>query len=153
MSSIERRLNQLELQLPPAPPPGGVYHPILIVDNMLYVSGQGPVQHDGSLIKGKLGSDLNISEGYEAARQVGLTMLATIKSKLGDFDNINRLVKTFGMVNSEPNFYDHPKVINGFSELMVQLMGDDLGKGARSAVGMTLPGNIAVEVEAIFQLK
>lgn len=153
MNPITSKLNALQLELPPPPPPGGVYQPVLIVDNMLYVSGQGPVRQDGSLITGKLGPDLNVEEGYAAARQVGLTMLATIQDQLGGFDSIHRLVKTLGMVNSAPDFFDHPKVINGFSELMANLLGDDLGKGARSAVGMILPGNIAVEVEAIFQLK
>ena len=150
--NLEERIQELGLQLPPPPPAGGVYKPVVISGNMLYVSGQGPVQNDASLIKGKVGSDLNTDEGYQAARQVGLTMLATIKDQLGDLTRIKRLVKTLGMVNSQPDFYEHPKVINGFSELMVELLGDDLGKGARSAVGMILPGNIAVEIEAIFEL-
>ena len=149
---IEDKLKQLELSLPPVPPAGGIYHPIVIVDNMLYVSGQGPVQLDGSLIKGKLGQELTIEDGQIAAKQVGLTMLATIKSELGDFTRIRRLVKTLGMVNSTMDFHDQPKVINGFSQLMVDLWGEEFGKGARSAVGMILPGNIAVEIEAIFEL-
>ncbi|WP_031425750.1 RidA family protein [Flavimarina sp. Hel_I_48] len=150
--NIEDRIKELNLQLPPAPPLGGVYKPVIQVGNMLYVSGQGPVRNDTSLITGKLGKDLTTREGYDAARQVGLTMLATMKAQLGDLKNVKRLVKTLGMVNGQPDFYDHPKVINGFSELMVELLGDDLGKGARSAVGMTLPGNIAVEIEAIFEM-
>lgn len=149
---IEDRIKELNIQLPPAPPLGGVYKPVVVVDKMLYVSGQGPVRNDGSLIRGKLGSGLNTQEGYLAARQAGLTMLATIKSQLGDLNKIRRLVKTLGMVNGEPDFFEHPQVINGFSDLMVELLGEDEGKGARSAVGMTLPGNIAVEVEAIFQI-
>ena len=128
--NLEERIQELGLQLPPPPPAGGVYKPVVISGNMLYVSGQGPVQNDASLIKGKVGSDLNTDEGYQAARQVGLTMLATIKDQLGDLTRIKRLVKTLGMVNSQPDFYEHPKVINGFSELMVELLGDDLGKGA-----------------------
>lgn len=150
--NIEERIKELGLQLPPAPPLGGVYKPVLIIDKMLYVSGQGPSRNDGSLIKGKLGKDLDTSEGYDAARQVGLTMLSTIKAQIGDLSQIKRLVKTLGMVNSEPDFFEQPQVINGFSDLMVEVLGDDLGKGARSAVGMILPGNIAVEVEAIFQI-
>jgi enamine deaminase RidA (YjgF/YER057c/UK114 family) len=152
MTNVEERIQELGLQLPPAPPAGGVYKPVIIVDNMLYVSGQGPVRSDQSLIKGKLGSDLTTEEGYQAARQVGLTMLSTIKDQLGELSTIKRLVKTLGMVNSQPDFYEHPQVINGFSDLMVEVLGEDFGKGARSAVGMILPGNIAVEVEAIFEL-
>lgn len=149
---ITTRISELELTLPPAPPLGGVYKPVLILGNLLYVSGQGPVQKDGSLIKGKLGNDLDWQQGYAAARQVGLTMLATIQEHAGSLINIKRLVKTLGMVNSMPDFYDHPKVVNGFSDLFVELLGEDYGKGTRSAVGMTLPGNIAVEVEAIFEI-
>ncbi|MCA6073238.1 RidA family protein [Fulvivirga sedimenti] len=152
MSEIEKRLAALNLELPPAPPAGGVYHPVLIIDKMLYVSGQGPSRKDGSLVKGKLGMDLNVEEGYLTARQVGLTMLSTIREH-ADLSSIHRLVKTFGMVNSVSSFHDQPAVINGFSDLMVELWGEDLGKGVRSAVGMMLPGNIAVEIEAVFQLK
>ena len=150
--NIEDRIKELNLELSPAPPLGGVYKPVVIVDKMLYVSGQGPVRTDGSKIIGKLGGDLVLEDGYLAARQVGLTMLATLKSQIGDLTKIKRLVKTLGMVNSTQDFHDQPKVINGFSELMVELMGDDNGKGARSAVGMILPNNIAVEIEAIFEI-
>ncbi|MGB3775291.1 MAG: RidA family protein [Leeuwenhoekiella sp.] len=150
--NVEENIKALNLELPPAPPLGGVYKPVIQIGNMLYVSGQGPVNNDTSLIKGKLGKDLDIDQGYRAARQVGLTMLSTIKAQLGDLKGIKRLVKTLGMVNSEPDFHDQPKVINGFSDLMVEVLGDDYGKGARSAVGMILPGNIAVEVEAIFEM-
>jgi len=150
--NLEERIKELDLQLPPAPPAGGVYKPVLIVDKMLYVSGQGPVRNDKSLITGMLGKDLKTEEGYAAARQVGLTMLSTLKDQIDDLGNIKRLVKTFGMVNSTQDFYEHPQVINGFSELFVELLGDDYGKGVRSAVGMILPGNIAVEVEAVFEI-
>ncbi len=149
---LEKRIKELGLVLPPAPPLGGVYKPVVIVHKMLYVSGQGPVRNDTTLIKGKVGSDLNTEEAYQAARQVGLTMLSTMKAQIGDLNKIKRLVKTLGMVNSEPNFEQQPQVINGFSDLMVELMGDDFGKGARSAVGMILPGNIAVEIEAMFEI-
>ena len=150
---IEKKITKLNLELPPPPPLGGVYKPVVVVDKMLYVSGQGPMRTDGSKICGKLGVDLNLEEGYRAARQVGLTMLSTIRSQIGDLNQLKRLIKTLGMVNSSPGFEDHPQVINGYSDLMVELFGDDLGKGARSAVGMILPGNIAVEIEAIFELK
>ena len=149
---IEEKLASLQLELPPAPSPAGVYKPVLVVDKMLYVSGQGPVKNDGSLIVGKVGKELQLEDGYLAARQVGLTMLSTIQSQIGDLNQIKRIIKTFGMVNSTMDFYEHPKVINGFSELIRELLGDDLGIGARSAVGMILPGNIAVEIEAIFEL-
>ena len=150
--NLEERIKELNLQLPPAPPAGGVYKPVLMVDNLLYVSGQGPVKNDGSLISGKLGSDLNTEEGFAAARQVGLTMLASIKEQIGALSKIKRIVKTLGMVNSTQDFHEQPQVINGFSELFTELLGDDYGKGTRSAVGMILPGNIAVEVEAVFEI-
>lgn len=152
MNKLEEQLIKLKLTLPPAPAAGGVYKPVMIVGKMLYVSGQGPVRNDASLITGKLGKDLQTKQGYEAARQVGLTMLSTIKAQIGDLSRIKRLVKTLGMVNCTPDFHEQPQVINGFSELFVNLLGDDNGKGARSAVGMILPQNIAVEIEAIFEL-
>lgn len=149
--NLKTRIEELKLTLPSAPPPGGVYKPVIVSGNMLYVSGQGPRTTEGGLIKGKVGGELNIEEGYAAARQVGLTMLATIKEHY-DLSKVKRLVKTLGMVNSTLDFDQQPKVINGFSDLMVELLGDDLGKGARSAVGMILPNNIAVEIEAIFEI-
>ena len=150
--SITKRIRELGLTLPPAPPPAGVYKPVLRMDNLLYVSGQGPVRTDGSLITGRLGDNLSLEEGKEAARQVGLTMLATIQEHHGDLDRLKRLVKTLGMVNCSPDFGRHPLVINGFSELMSEIFGPDLGIGVRSAVGMMLPGQIAVEIEAVFEL-
>ena len=152
MISIEERIKEMGLELPPAPPAAGIYHPVVINGNLLYVSGQGPYLSDSTLIKGKVGKDLTLEEGQMAARQVGLTMLATIKSQIGDLNRIKRLIKTLGMVNCLPDFEQHPQTINGFSQLMVDIFGEDNGKGARSAVGMTLPGNIAVEVECIFEM-
>jgi enamine deaminase RidA (YjgF/YER057c/UK114 family) len=148
----DSKIIELGLVLPPAPKPAGVYKPVLVIDKFLYVSGQGPVNNDGSLMKGKLGADLDTEEGKLAARQVGLTMLSTIKTHYGDLKKIKRLVKVIGMVNSAPNFEQHPAVINGFSELMAEVFGNDNGVGVRSAVGMTLPSNIPVEVEAMFEL-
>jgi enamine deaminase RidA (YjgF/YER057c/UK114 family) len=153
MSQIEEKIKALGLDLPPAPPALGIYYPVVICDRMLYVSGQGPVQSNGELIKGKVGKDLTLEEGQLAARQVGLTMLSTIKAQIGDLDKIKRIIKTLGMVNCYPEFDQHPQTINGFSQLMVDVFGEKLGKGARSAVGMTLPANIAVEIEAIFELR
>jgi enamine deaminase RidA (YjgF/YER057c/UK114 family) len=148
----ELRIVELGLILPPAPKPAGVYKPVLVIDKFLYVSGQGPVNSDGTLMKGKLGADLDTDEGKLAARQVGLTMLSTIKAHFGDLKRIKRLVKVLGMVNSAPAFEKQPQVINGFSELMAEVFGEENGIGVRSAVGMILPSNIPVEVEAIFEL-
>jgi enamine deaminase RidA (YjgF/YER057c/UK114 family) len=146
------RIIELGLILPPAPRPVGVYKPLLVVDKFLYVSGHGPLKTDGTLMTGRLGSDLDIEEGKLAARQVGLTMLATIKTHFGDLKKIKRVVKVFGMVNCVPGFEKQPAVINGFSELMAEVFGEDNGIGVRSAVGMILPSNIPVEVEAMFEL-
>jgi enamine deaminase RidA (YjgF/YER057c/UK114 family) len=152
--SAEARLIELKLEFPPAPKPGGIYHPVVIVGNLAHVSGHGPMRTDGSMITGKVGATLSESDAYLAARQVGLTMLSTLRRELGSLDRIERLVKTLGMVNATPEFATHPQVINGFSNLMVEIWGEQNGKGARSAVGMgSLPGNIAVEVEAVFELK
>lgn len=148
----ENRITELKLELPPPPRPMGVYLPTVRVGSVLYVSGHGPLKADRSLITGRVGADLDTNAGYLAARQVGLTILATLRHDLGTLDRVVRLVKTLGMVNSTPDFLDHPKVINGFSDLMKEVFGEH-GVGARSAVGMAaLPGNIAVEIEAIFEV-
>lgn len=146
------RIKALGLQLPPAPPPAGLYKPVLVVDNFLYVSGQGPMKADGSLMVGRVGEDMNLGQGKLAAEQVGLTMLSTIITHFGSVDRIKRIVKVLGMVNSTPDFGQQPLVINGFSELMADVFGNDNGVGVRSAVGMMLPGNIPVEIEAVFEL-
>ena len=151
-SKPESRIEELRLVLPPAAKPVGVYKPVLIIDKFLYVSGQGPLRNDGSLITGRLGENMSLEEGKMAARQVGLTMLSTIKSKIGDLNKIKRIVKVLGMVNSTSDFGQHPAVINGFSELMAEVFGEENGIGVRSAVGMFLPMNIAVEIEAVFEL-
>jgi enamine deaminase RidA (YjgF/YER057c/UK114 family) len=152
--SAEAKIKELNLVLPAAPKPAGVYKPVVIVDKFVYVSGHGPLKPDGTMITGRVGGDLDEQGGYNAARQVGLAILSTLRANLGNLDRIDRLVKTLGMVNSTADFQRHPAVINGFSELMSQVFGSDHGIGARSAVGMgSLPGNIAVEVEAIYTLK
>ncbi len=147
------RIKTLGLKLPPAPPPAGLYKPVLETGGYLYISGQGPMKEDGTYITGRLGDTMDLSQGKLAAEQVGLTMLATIIEHFGDIDRIERLVKTLGMVNSTSDFDQHPLVINGFSELMADVFGMDRGVGARSAVGMVLPGQVAVEIEAIFKLR
>ena len=149
----EHRFAALHLELPPAPKPVAVYRPVVVAQGLAYVSGHGPVCVDGSLIKGRVGADLSLTDGHAAARQVGLAILATLRAHFGSLDKVGRVVKVLGMVNSAPDFYDHPKVINGCSELFAQVFGEADGIGARSAVGMgPLPGNIAVEIEAIFEL-
>ena len=150
--TVSQKIKELQLKFPPPPKPAGVYRPILVVDKYLYVSGQAPVNFDGSLMQGRVGEDLDINAGYQAARQVGLTMLSTIITHFGDIDKVKRIVKVLGMVNSTPDFQRHPLVMNGFSELMAEVFGNEYGIGARSAVGMMLPDGIPVEVEAMFEL-
>ena len=152
--NAESRLAELKLELPPAPKPVAVYKPLVIAGNMAYVSGHGPLKPDKTTIDGRVGADLDLEAGRRAARQVGLAILATLRSELGSLNRVKRLVKTLGMVNATPDFRDHPQVINGFSELMADVFGRENGIGARSAVGMgSLPGNIAVEIEAIFEIE
>jgi len=149
----ESRLAELALELPPAPKPVAVYKPLVTVEKLVYVSGHGPLRVDGSLITGVVGRDVTLEDGALAARQVGLAILATLRAQFGTLDVVKRIIKVLGMVNSAPDFYDHPKVINGCSELFAEIWGAKNGIGARSAVGMgPLPGNIAVEIEAIFEL-
>ena len=151
--SHEATFLSLCLELPPAPKPVAVYKPLVVFGTAAYVSGHGPLRTDGTLITGVVGGDLTMEEGKAAARQVGLAILATLREQLGSLDRVVRLVKLLGMVNSAPDFYDHPKVINGCSELFAEVFGEAAGIGARSAVGMgPLPGNIAVEIEAIFEI-
>jgi enamine deaminase RidA (YjgF/YER057c/UK114 family) len=153
MMTHEQRLAALSLELPPAPQPVAVSRPVVVVNGLAYVSGHGPVRTDGSLITGRVGSDLDLEAGKAAARQVGLAVLATLRAHFGSLNAIKRVIKTLGMVNSAPDFLEHPKVINGCSELFADVFGEEAGIGARSAVGMgPLPGNIAVEIEVIFEL-
>lgn len=152
--SAEARVKDLGLELPPAPKPMGVYKPVVVVDKLVYVSGHGPLKGDGTLMVGRVGQDVDQQFGYNAARQTGLAILASLRTALGDLDRVARLVKTLGMVNCTADFHQHPAVINGYSELLADVFGKEHGVGARSAVGMgSLPGNIAVEIEAIFELK
>ena len=150
--SADSKIAELGLELPAPQVPAGTYMPVVQVGNMIYVSGHGPLRADGAQIQGRVGDDLTVDEGYEAARVVGLCVLSTIKNYLGSLDRVQRLVKALVMVNATPDFQKHPKVINGFSDLMVEVFGEH-GRGARSAVGMgSLPFNIAVEVEVILQI-
>lgn len=151
--TADQRFAELQLELPPAPKPLGVYKPFLQVGNQVFVSGHGTVQSDGSLIIGRVGEDMDMDEAKLAARQVGLAILATLKANLGSLDKIGRVIKVLGMVNATADFTRHPYVINGCSELFAQIWGEDKGIGVRSAVGMgSLPDNIPVEIEALFEL-
>ena len=149
----QARFETLRLTLPPAPKPVGVYKPCLVVGPHLYVSGHGPLLPDGTLMRGRVGRDHDADGGKLAARQVGLTILATLLANLSSLDRIKRVIKVLGMVNCTPEFEKHPSVINGCSELFAEIWGTDNGVGVRSAVGMgSLPDDIPVEIEAIFEL-
>jgi enamine deaminase RidA (YjgF/YER057c/UK114 family) len=151
--TAEENFQALGLALPPAPSPLGVYKPCLIDGRYLYLSGHGPVKDDRSLIIGRVGESLTMDEGKQAARQVGLTLLSTVRTNLGSLNKVKRVIKVLGMVNCVPGFEKHPYVINGCSELFAQVWGPENGIGARSAVGVgSLPDNIPVEVEALFEL-
>lgn len=153
MNTPDENFAALGLNLPPAPKPLGVYKPFLIDGNHLYVSGHGTVQDDGSLIIGRIGADMSQEDGKLAARQVGLAILSTIKTNLGSLNKVKRVIKVLGMVNCTPDFAQHPFIINGCSELFAKVWGEENGIGVRSAVGMgSLPGNIPVEIEAMFEL-
>ena len=151
--TIEEKLRELGYELPTLPASKGIYKRCLIDGKNLYVSGHISVNTDGSSITGKLGKDLSEEQGKAAARQCGLAILSSLKSELGDLKKIKRVMKILGMVNATPEYEKHPIVINGCSELFVELWGEDNGKGVRSAVGMgSLPGNVAVEIEAMFEI-
>ncbi|MCW8311603.1 RidA family protein [Sphingobacterium sp. InxBP1] len=153
MYNADEQFEKLGLTLPPAPAPKGVYKPYVIDGKYLYLSGHGPVQDDASLIIGRIGSDMSPEDGKLAARQVGLTMLSTIKTNLGSLNSVKRVIKVLGMVNCTTDFLYHPGVINGCSELFAAVWGEENGIGTRSAVGFgSLPDNIPVEIEALFEL-
>ena len=150
--SAEAKLKELKIKLPEPLVPAGNYVGAKTVGKLVYLSGEGPRLPNG-VISGKVGEDLSVEEGQEAARLVGLNMLTTLRNHIGDLDRVKQVVKVFGMVNALPNFKQHPSVINGFSDLMVEVFGDK-GRGARSAVGMSsLPFQIACEVEMIVEIE
>jgi enamine deaminase RidA (YjgF/YER057c/UK114 family) len=149
----EQKLAALGLKLPEIPAPMANYVPYRRAGNLLFLSGQGPRRPDGSFVVGRLGKNASIEQGYEAARLTGLQLLAVAKAAVGELTRIEAVVKLLGMVNSEPDFTDHPKVINGCSDLFVEALGD-AGRHARSAVGMgSLPNGIMVEIEAILLVR
>lgn len=152
--SAEQRLKELKLELPPPSKSSNTLVMAVRVGDLLYVSGHGPNRADGKALVGRLGQDMDVKQGQAAARSVGLNILSTVRAELGSLDKVERVVKTLGMVSATPDFKQHPQVINGFSDLMVDVFGDKAGKGARSAVGMSsLPGGIPVEIEVIFQVR
>jgi enamine deaminase RidA (YjgF/YER057c/UK114 family) len=150
MSQVEARLQELGITLPPVPPRGGNYVPAVQTGNLLYTSGNVP--HGAAAPKGKVGADLTVEQGYDAARWCVLNCLASAKSVIGDLDRIERVVKVLGFVNAAPEFDAFPKVVNGASDLLVEIFGEK-GRHARSAVGLFVPGNFAVEVEMVLELK
>ena len=151
--TVEEKLQAMGLALPVLPTSKGIYKRCLIDGKNLYVSGHISVNTDGSSITGKLGKDLNEEQGKMAARQCGLAILSSLKAELGDLQKVKRVMKILGMVNATADYEKQPIVINGCSELFVELWGEDNGKGVRSAVGMgSLPGNVAVEIEAMFEI-
>lgn len=154
MSNIDARLEELGIELPDTPPPIANYVPAVRTGNLLYLSGLGPAARaDGSTLIGKVGSDLTREEGYEAARLTGINIISRMKGELGDLDRVKRVVKLLGMVNSDPKFNQQPAVVNGCSDLLVEVFGDK-GRHARSAVGMaSLPNDIPVEIEVIIEIE
>lgn len=152
MSATER-LAALGLALPPAPAPLGNYVPFRLAGNLLFLSGVGPRHPDGSLTTGKVGKDITVEQGYDAAKMCGLNLLVNIIAAVGSLDRVDTVLKVLGMVNATPDFGNHPKVIDGCTDLLVAVFGEN-GRPARSAVGMdSLPRNISVEVEAILLVK
>ena len=151
--SPEQKLMQMGITLPAAPNPAANYVNVVRTGNLLYLAGKGPNGPDGKYITGKLGQDLTIEQGYEAAKSVAVNQIAVLKAELGDLSKVKRIVKVNGMINTTPDFTDHSKVMNGFSDMMVAVFGEK-GKHARSSVGMcSLPFNIAVEVEMIVEIE
>ncbi len=149
----EGKLAELNIQLPVSPPPIANFVSAVRTGNLIYLSGQGPLKKDGSLVTGVVGEDLDIEQGYEAARFTGINLLAALKAEIGNLNKVKRIIKVLGMVNAATDFKEHPKVINGHSDLMVEVFGER-GKHARAAVGMgSLPGNIAVEIEMIVEVE
>ncbi|MXZ05679.1 MAG: RidA family protein [Rhodothermaceae bacterium] len=150
----EQRLEELGIQLPDPPDPVANYVGAVQTGNLVFLAGHGPLLPDGSYITGKLGRDLTLVEGYAAARQTGIALLATLKREIGDLSRVTRIVKVNGMVNATPDYTEQPNVINGCSDLLVEVFGPEIGKHARAAVGMnSLPIGIAVEIEMIVEIR
>ncbi|TWU49380.1 RidA family protein [Rubripirellula reticaptiva] len=152
--SNEARLSELNIVLPPSPKPIGLYKPLVIAGNLAYLSGHGPLKPDKKLITGRLGLDMDVEAGYDAARMTGMAILATLQTHLGSLDRVKRLVKLLGLVRCSDSFDQQPAVINGCSELFRDVFGEENGVAARSAMGTNaLPAGMAVEIEAIFEIE
>ncbi|TWU42396.1 RidA family protein [Novipirellula artificiosorum] len=152
--NAESKLNELGIKLQPAPKPLGLYKPIIVVGPLAYLSGHGPLKANNQWVTGRLGLDMDVSAGYDASRLTGLAMLSTLRAHLGTLDRVKRVVKLVGLVRCTNGFDKQAAVINGCSELFRDVFGDDAGVGARSAIGAkSLPGNMAVEIEAIFEVE
>jgi enamine deaminase RidA (YjgF/YER057c/UK114 family) len=152
--AAEARLKELKLTLPSPAKPVANYVGAVRVGSLLFVSGHGPIRDGRPTLRGKLGKDLSVEQGYQAAREVGLNLLSTVQVALSSLDKVKRVVKVLGMVNSAEGFGDQPKVINGFSDLMVEVFGEAIGKHARSAVGMAeLPMGIPIEIEMVLEVE
>jgi enamine deaminase RidA (YjgF/YER057c/UK114 family) len=151
--SFDRRLQELGIELPALPQPAGNYVHAVATGNLLFLAGKGPLPENGVVPTGKVGAEVSVEDGYRHARSVGFVLLAAIRAELGSLDRVQRVVKVLGMVNAAPDFGDQPKVINGCSDLFVEVFGDK-GRHARSAVGMgSLPNRITVEIEAIIEFR
>lgn len=151
--SPEEKLKQLKIELPPLSEALGSYVDAVKVGNLIFLSGKGPRLENGEYVKGKLGKELTVEQGYEAARLAAIIQIAVLKKELGELKKVKRIVKVNGFVNSADDFYDQPKVINGFSDLLIEVFGES-GKHARAAVGTnTLPFNMAVEVEMVVEIE
>ena len=151
--SAEQKINELGLVLPPAPQAVGVYKPAVTIGNLCYTSGHLPILPDGTLLKGCVGTEVDQQAGFDAARHAGLNLLATLQEQLGSLDKVVRVVRLLGMVYSAPDFIQHPGVINGCSQLFVDVFGEAVGAGARSAFGVAaLPLGATVEIEGIFEV-
>jgi enamine deaminase RidA (YjgF/YER057c/UK114 family) len=152
--TAEAKLAELGLRLPAPPEPKGVYRPLVIVGSLAFTAGHLPMRSDGSLITGRIGAELDQQAGYDAARRAGLAILATLRRELGSLDRVRRLVKVLGVVNCTADFDAQPAVINGCSELFIEVFGPEAGVGARSAIGTnTLPLGVPVEIEATFEIQ
>ena len=152
--TAEESLVRLGIELPPAPKAAGLYKPLFVQDGMACFSGHLPLLPDGEMVTGKVGENLSVEEGAEAARLVGLNVLATVRESLGSLDRVERVIKLLGMVNAAPDFTRHPQVINGCSELFRDVWGEDHGVGTRSAFGVSgLPAGACVEIEGILSLR
>ena len=152
-ADVEARLQELGIELPNPPAPVANYVRSVRTGNLVFLAGHGPLKPEGGYVTGKVGQDLTLEEGYEAARLTAIALLASLKAEIGDLNKVTRIVKVTGMVNTTPDFTEHPQVINGFSDLMVEVFGEERGKHARAAIGMaSLPINIAVEIEMVVEV-